>query len=151
MSNEQEFKAVADMGVKSILQIFNPEDPYLEGYLSKAEQLLQLAEKAGIKTSEIILLPTVLDFGSIPIALSIIPSLKKKYELPVCIPSIGPVYKWAKQYSPNTRRFLLSSTLTYTLSAGADLIHIGTIKRSFIAFPVVSLVDKFEKRKEQFG
>lgn len=150
MSNEQEFEAVADMGVKSILQIFNPENPYPEGYLSKAEQLLQLAEKAGIKTSEIILLPTVLDFGSIPIALSTIPSLKEKYELPVCVPSIGPVYKWAKQYSPNTRRFLLASTLTYTLSANADLIHIGTIKRSFIAFPVVSLVNKFEKRKEKF-
>jgi tetrahydromethanopterin S-methyltransferase subunit H len=150
MSNEQEFKAVADMGVKSILQIFNPENPYADGYLSKAEQLLHLAEKAGIKLSEIILLPTVLDFGSIPIALSTIPLLKEKYELPICVPSIGPVYKWAKQYSPNTRRFLLASTLTYTLAANADLIHIGTIKRSFIAFPVFSLINKFEKRKEKF-
>jgi tetrahydromethanopterin S-methyltransferase subunit H len=150
MSDEEEFKVVADMGVKPIIQIFNPENPYAEGYLSKAEELLNLAEKTGIIIEKTILLPTVLDFGSIPIALSTIPLLKEKYPLPVCIPSIGPVYKWAGQYSQNTRRLLVASTLTYTLSANADFIHIGTIKRSFIAFPVVSLVKRFEKIKERF-
>jgi len=150
MSDNKEFKAVADLGIKPVIQIFNPEDPYFEGYLSKAEELLRMAEEVGIAVSEIILLPTVLDFGSVPIALSTIPSLKEKYKLPVCIPSIGPIYKWAKQYSQNTRRFLLASAITYTLSANVDLIHIGTVKRSFIAFPVVSLINQFEKRKEKF-
>lgn len=150
MSGVEEFKAVAEMGVKPVIQIFNPENPYPEGYLLKAEELLSLAERTGITLEEIILLPTVLDFGSIPIALSTIPLLKEKYTLPICVPSIGPIYKWAKQYSQNTRRLLLASTLTYTLSANADLIHIGTIKRSFIAFPVVSLVNRFEKIKEKF-
>ncbi len=150
MSDIEEFKAVADMGVRPILQIFNPQNPYTEGYLLKAEELINRADKTGIKIEEIVLLPTVLDFGSIPIALSTIPLLKEKYSLPICIPSIGPVYKWAKQYSQNTRRLLLASTITYTLSANADLIHIGTMKRSFIAFPVVSFVNQLEKRKEKF-
>ena len=90
---------------------------------------------------------TVLDFGSIPLALSTIPLLKDKFSLPICIPSVGIVYKWADQYSKDTRRLLLASVITHTLDAHADLIHIGSIKRSFIAFPVVSLVDQFDKRK----
>ncbi len=150
MSDDEEFKAVADLGVRPVIQIFNPNNPYPEGYIVKAEELLNLAERSGIIIEKAILLPTVLDFGSIPIALSTIPLLKEKYSLPVCIPSIGPVYKWAGQYSQNTRRLLVASTITYTLSANTDLIHIGTIKRSFIAFPVVSLINQFEKRKEKF-
>jgi tetrahydromethanopterin S-methyltransferase subunit H len=148
MSGADEFRAVADMGLKPVVQVFNPENPFPEGYLSKAEELLDLAEKAGIKTETITLLPTVLDFGSISLALSTIPLLKERYRLPVCVPSVGPVYKWASQYSQNTRRLLLATAITYTLTHGADLIHIGSIKRSFIAFPVVSLVTRFKKRKE---
>jgi tetrahydromethanopterin S-methyltransferase subunit H len=150
MSSSEEFKAVADIGVKPILQIFNPENPYPEGYILKADELLNLADKSGITISDISLLPTVLDFGSIPIALSTVPLLKEKYKLPICVPSIGPVYKWAKQYSQNTRRLLVASAIVYTLLANIDFIHIGTIKRSFIAFPVVSLINKFEKIKERF-
>lgn len=150
MSDEEEFKAVADLGVRPVIQIFNPNNPYSEGYLLKAEELLNRADKSGIHIENSILLPTVLDFGSIPIALSTIPSLKEKYQLPVCVPSIGPVYKWAKQYSQNARRLLVASTITYTLSAHADLVHIGTVKRSFIAFPVVSLVNQFEKIRKRF-
>jgi len=150
MSDEEEFNLVADLGVRPVIQIFNPNNPYPEGYLLKAEELLNLAEKSGIHIENAILLPTVLDFGSIPIALSTIPSLKEKYKLPVCVPSIGPVYKWAGKYSQNTRRLLVASTITHTLSAHADLIHIGTIKRSFIAFPVVSLINQFEKIGKRF-
>jgi len=150
MSDEEEFNSVADLGVRPVIQIFNPNNPYLEGYLLKAEELLNLAEKSGIRIENSILLPTVLDFGSIPIALSTIPLLKEKYQLPVCVPSIGPVYKWAGKYSQNTRRLLVASTITYTLSAHVDLIHIGTVKRSFIAFPVVSLVNQFEKIGKRF-
>ncbi len=150
MSDDEEFKAVADLGVRPIIQIFNPNNPYPEGYLLKAEELLNLAENSGIHIESAILLPTVLDFGSIPIALSTILPLKEKYRLPVCIPSVGPVYKWAGQYSQNARRLLVASTITYTLSAHADFIHIGTIKRSFIAFPVVALLNQFERIRRRF-
>jgi tetrahydromethanopterin S-methyltransferase subunit H len=150
MSQEDEFRAVADMGVKPIIQIFNPDNPLPEGYLTKAEEFLGLAEKVGISTKEVVLLPTILDFGSIPLALAIVETLHERYSLPVCIPSVGPVYKWAGQYSQDTRRFLLASAITYTLAFGTDLLHIGSIKRSFIAFPVVALVDKLEKRKAAF-
>ena len=150
MSDEGEFKAVADLGMKPVIQVFNPDDPLPDGYLSKADELLNKAEKAGISTENAVLLSTVLDFGSIPIALLTIPSLKEKFGLPVCIPSIGPIYKWAKDYSKDERRYILASTITYTLDAGADLVHIGTIKRSFLSFPVVSLVDQLDKRKNLF-
>lgn len=150
MSGEDEFRAVADMGVRPVVQVFNPENPYPEGYYSKAEELMKMAEKTGVATEHAVLLPTVLDFGSIPIALSTIPSLKEKYSLPICIPSIGPVYKWAEDYAPNTRRLLLAATLTYTAQSNADIIHIGTVKRAFIAFPVISLLCQFEQRKARF-
>jgi len=150
MSGEDEFQAVSDMGVRPIIQIFNPEDPYPEGYYTKAEELMKMAQKTGVATEHAVLLPTVLDFGSIPIALSTIPTLKEKYSLPICIPSIGPVYKWAKDYAPNTRRLLLAATLTYTARLHADIIHIGTMKRAFIAFPVMSLLRQFEQRKAKF-
>jgi len=150
MSDDDEFRAVADLGLKPVIQVFNPDDPFPDGYLSKADELLNMAEKTGISTDNIVLLSTVLDFGTIPIALLTISSLKETFGLPVCIPSVGPIYKWAKEYSKDERRFILSSMITYTLDAGADLVHIGTMKRSFLSFPVVSLVDRLEKRKNQF-
>jgi tetrahydromethanopterin S-methyltransferase subunit H len=150
MSGEDEFRAVADLGVKPIIQIFNPDNPLPEGYLSKAEEYINLAGKVGIPTSGMVLLPTILDFGSISLVLGIVDTLHAKHALPVCVPSVGPVYKWAAQYSQDARRLLLASAMTYTLSYGADLLHIGSIKRSFMAFPVVALVDGFQKRKKAF-
>ena len=145
-----EFRAVADMGIKPVIQVFNPDNPLMDGYLSKAEELLNLAENSGITVEDAVLLPTVLDFGSISLSLLTIPLLKEKYKLPICVPSIGPVYKWARQYTQDTGRLLLSSALTYTLCAKADLVHMGSIKRSFMTFPVLSLFNQFEKRKESF-
>ena len=147
MSDEDEFRAVAGLGIVPVIQIFNPDNPLIDGYLAKAEEFLNLAEKLNMRTKDIVLLPTILDFGSIAIALSTIPLLREKYSLPICVPSVGPIYKWAADYSPDARRLLLASIITYTLDADADLIHIGSIKRSFVAFPVVSLVDRLEKRK----
>jgi len=151
MSTEAEFRAVADMGLKPVIQLFNPEDPFPAGYMVKAEELLTQATAAGTAVEDVILLPTVLDFGSIPLALSTIPRLKEKYDLPVCMTSVGPVYKWAKDFSTETRRLLLASILTYTISAGADLVHMGSVKRAFITFPVLSLINKLEERKETLG
>ncbi len=151
MSDEEEFRMVADLGVKPIIQVFNPVDPFPGGYLSKADELMNMAEKAGIAVEDVILLSTVLDFGSIPFALEAVPLLKEKYSLPVCVPSIGLVYKWAKEYSKDERRFLISAAMANTLDAGAELLHIGTVKRSFIAFPVVSLIDRFQERKQQLS
>ena len=147
MSDEEEFRAVAGLGIAPVIQIFNPDNPLIDGYLAKAEEFLNLAEKLNMRTKDIVLLPTILDFGSISIALATIALLKEKYSLPVCVPSVGPIYKWAADYSPDARRLLLASIITYTLDAGADLIHIGSIKRSFVAFPVVSLVNSLKKRK----
>jgi len=151
MSDEKEFRAVAEMGLKPVVQAFNPEDPFPDGYLAKAEELLNKATQAGTAMEDMILLPTVLDFGSIPLSMSTIQRLKEKYDLPVCITSVGPVYKWAKDVSPDTRRLLLASILTYTVSAGADLVHMGSVKRAFITFPVLSLLNKLEERKESLG
>jgi tetrahydromethanopterin S-methyltransferase subunit H len=151
MSDDDEFQAVADMGINPVIQVFNPENPLTDGYLAKAEELLNLAKKAGIAVENAVLLPTVLDFGSISLSLLTIPLLKEKYMLPICVPSIGPVNNWAKQYPQDTRRLLLASTLTYTLGANADLVHIGSIKRAFMTFPVISLINQFEKRKESLA
>lgn len=150
MSDEDEFRMVADLGINPIIQVFNPNNPLPEGYLEKAEELLTLANRVGINNENIMLLSTVLDFGSLPLALMTVSQLKNKYSLPVCVPSVGPIYKWAAEASKNERRMIMAATMTYTLDAGADLLHIGTVKRSFIAFPVVSLIDQFEKRREQF-
>ncbi len=150
MSDEDEFRMVADLGINPIIQVFNPHNPLPDGYLEKADELLTLADKTGINKENIMLLSTVLDFGSLPLALMTVSKLKDKYSLPVCVPSVGPIYKWAGEASKNERRMIVAATMTYTLDAGADLLHIGTIKRSFIAFPVVSLIDRFEKRRKQF-
>jgi tetrahydromethanopterin S-methyltransferase subunit H len=150
MSDENEFRAVAAMGVRPVIQIMNPDDPTPEGYLSKAEEFVNLAAKVGIPEKEMVLLPTVLDFGTIPLALSLVETLHERYSLPVCVPSVGPVYRWAGMHSQDARRLLLASAITYTLAYGVDLLHIGSIMRSFIAFPVVALVDRFEKRKAVF-
>ena len=150
MSDEEEFRAVAQLGVKPIIQIFNPDNPLPDGYLSKAEEFIALAQKVGIGTAGIVFLPTILDFGSIPLVLATVGVLHERYALPVCVPSVGPVYKWASQYSQDTRRLLLASVMTYTLSSGAELLHIGSIKRAFIAFPVAGLVMEFEKRRAAF-
>lgn len=151
MSDEEEFRAVAEMGLKPVIQVFNPEDPFPDGYMAKAEELLNKAVQAGTAQADVILLPTVLDFGSIPLSISTIHCLKEKYGLPVCITSVGPVYKWAKEMSPDTRRLLLASILTHTVSAGADLVHMGSVKRAFITFPVLSLLNTLEERKENLG
>jgi len=151
MSDEAEFNAVAGMGLKPVVQLFDPEDPFPDGYLAKAEELLGRATAAGTALAAVILLPTVLDFGSIPLSVSTIGRLKEKYGLPVCLTSVGPVYKWAKESSPDTRRLLLASILTYSVAAGADLVHMGSIKRAFITFPVLSLLNRLEERKESLG
>jgi tetrahydromethanopterin S-methyltransferase subunit H len=151
MSGEDEFRAVADLGVRPVIQIFNPDDPLPEGYLAKAEEFLALARRVGVAAEEAILLPTILDFGSIALVMETIGPLHRQHGLPVCVPSVGPVYTWAAQQSQEARRLLLASVMTYTLAAGADQLHIGSIKRSFFAFPVVALVDGFEKRRQAFG
>jgi tetrahydromethanopterin S-methyltransferase subunit H len=150
MSDEDEFRAVADLGIKPVIQIFNPDNPLPDGYLAKADEFISLAAKLNMPVKDIVLLPTILDFGGISIVMSVIPSLKQKYSLPICMPSVGPVYKWAEQYTPDARRLLLASTITHTLASGAEQVHIGSIKRSFIAFPVVSFFDTLEKRKASF-
>jgi tetrahydromethanopterin S-methyltransferase subunit H len=151
MSDEDEFRSVADLGVKPVIQVFNPDNPLPDGYLSKTEEFLALADKVGIATEHAVLLPTVLDFGSISLVLSTVDALHDKHGLPVCVPSVGPVYTWAGELSPDARRLLLSAAMTYTLSAGADLLHIGSVKRAFIAFPVVSLFQGFEERRAAFA
>jgi len=148
MSDEAEFRAVAAMGLRPVVQVFNPEDPFPDGYMAKAEELLARARAAGTALEDMVLLPTVLDFGSIPLSMATIHRLKAKYNLPVCVTSVGPVYKWAGDFSVETRRLLLASILTYTVSAGADLVHMGSIKRAFITFPVLSLLNTLEDRKE---
>ena len=150
MSDEKEFNAVAEMGLRPVVQVFNPDDPFPDGYMAKAEELLDNAQQAGTALADMILLPTVMDFGSIPLSMSTIHRLKEKYDLPVCITSVGPTYKWAKDVSPDTCRLLLASILTYTVSAGADLVHMGSVKRAFITFPVLSLLNKLEDTKERF-
>jgi tetrahydromethanopterin S-methyltransferase subunit H len=150
-SDEDEFRAVADMGVKPIIQVFNPENPLPDGYLAKAEELIGEAQKVNMQLSDAVLLPTILDFGSISMALGIVDRLHERHSLRVCIPSIGPVYRWARGYSQDVRRLLLASAMTYTLACGADLLHIGSTKRAGIGFQVVGFVERLEKRKRAFA
>jgi len=143
-TTEDEIKAIKEAKIKSaILLTFNTNNPTLMGRLQVVDELLTIAQRAGIENT--LIDACVLDIpdpGSVSKAIYLI---KEKYGLPAGAGMHNAVDIWRRRRRLDSTSYSLASTVANVISiaAGANFLLYGPIENAPIAYFTCALADAY--------
>jgi tetrahydromethanopterin S-methyltransferase subunit H len=137
-----EVEAIKELKLKAaIVQAFNPRNPYPQGMVSKLNELLREALRAGIEKP--LVLTPVLDVPSIGLGVQGVYLAKEEFGLPTGIAPLGVIGKWSKaeEFGEQTKKMYRASAITLSQCMGANFIIYGSLSKAKEIFPVCAIVD----------
>lgn len=140
----QEIDAIKDSGIKSaILLTFNPKNPSIDGRLGVMEELLDVANKAGVDKP--LVDTTTLDVPDPGPVSKAIFKVKEEYGLPAGSGVHNAIECWHKKRPLDKTRYLMSTAVAFTstIMMGADLILYGPIERALDMYNTCALADAY--------
>ena len=151
---EEEISAIKEAKIKSaILLTLNTKNPTISGRLQVLDELLAIAQKAGIEN--ILVDTTVLDLpdpGPVSRAIYLV---KEKYGLPAGAGTHNAVERWNSRRKLDATEYLLASSVAnvFPIIAGANFILYGPIENAPSAYFYCGLADAYVaySASQEFG
>ena len=141
---EEEITAIKEAKIKSaILLTLNTKNPTVSGRLQVLDELLTIAQKAGIE--KYLVDTTVLDIPDPGPVSKAVYLVKEKYGLPAGAGTHNAVDRWKERRKLDQTRYLLASSVAnvFPISVGADFILYGPIESSSNAYFYCALADTY--------
>jgi tetrahydromethanopterin S-methyltransferase subunit H len=141
---EEEISAIKEAKIKSaILLTLNTKNPTISGRLQVLDELLAIAQKAGIENT--LVDTTVLDLpdpGPVSRAIYLV---KEKYGLPAGAGTHNAVERWNARRKLDRTEYLLASSVAniFPITAGANFILYGPIENAIHAYFYCGLADAY--------
>jgi len=151
---KEEVNVLKESGIKSaVLLTFNQKMPTIAGRLEALEELLKVAEEAGIEKP--IVDTTILDVPDPGPTGKAIYLVKDRYGLPAGCGAHNAIDRWHERRKLDKTRYLMSSAVafTFTIVMGGDFLLYGPINRAPQIFPSVALADAYVaySMKQEYG
>jgi len=151
---EEEITAIKEAKIKSaILLTLNTKNPTVSGRLQVLDELLTIAQKAGIE--KYLVDTTVLDIPDPGPVSKAVYLVKEKYGLPAGAGTHNAVDRWKERRKLDQTRYLLASSVAnvFPISVGADFILYGPIENSSNAYFYCALADTYVAYcvRQEFG
>jgi tetrahydromethanopterin S-methyltransferase subunit H len=141
---EDELAAIKDSGIEAaILLTLNTKIPTLAGRLEVMDDLLSLAQQAGI--SKPIVDTTVIDRPDVGPISKAIYMVKDKYGIPAGAGAHNAVARWDEMSGLSPKKQLLASVVvsSFPIALGADFLLYGPIDHSKEVYFACSLADSY--------
>ena len=143
-AKEDEIAAIKESGIESsILLTLNTKIPTLAGRLEVMDELLKLAQQAGI--SKPIVDTTVLDRPDVGPISKAIYKVKEKYGIPAGAGAHNAVARWAEMSVLSQKNQLLANVVAnvFPIAMGADFLLYGPIENASDTYFASSLADAY--------
>lgn len=141
---EEEILAIKEAKIKSaILLTLNTKNPTISGRLQVLDELLAIAQKAGIEN--ILVDTTVLDLPDPGPVSKAIYLVKEKYGLPAGAGTHNAVNRWNDRHKLDKMEYLLASSVAnvFPIIAGANFVLYGPMEHSKYAYFYCGLADAY--------
>lgn len=141
---EEEISAIKEAKIKSaILLTLNTKNPTISGRLQVLDELLAIAQKAGVENT--LVDTTVLDLpdpGPVSRAIYLV---KEKYGLPAGAGTHNAVERWNSRRKLDATEYLLASSIAnvFPITAGANFILYGPVENAPSAYFYCGLADAY--------
>jgi tetrahydromethanopterin S-methyltransferase subunit H len=141
---EEEISAIKEAKIESaILLTLNTKNPTISGRLEVLDELLAIAQKAGVENT--LVDTTVLDLpdpGPVSRAIYLV---KEKYGLPAGAGTHNAVERWNSRRKLDATEYLLASSVAnvFPIIAGANFILYGPVENALSAYFYCSLADAY--------
>jgi tetrahydromethanopterin S-methyltransferase subunit H len=141
---EDEISAIKEAKIKSaILLTLNTKNPTISGRLQVLDELLAIAQKAGVENT--LVDTTVLDLpdpGPVSRAIYLV---KEKYGLPAGAGTHNAVERWNSRRKLDATEYLLASSVAnvFPIISGANFILYGPVENAPSAYFYCSLADAY--------
>jgi tetrahydromethanopterin S-methyltransferase subunit H len=151
---EEEILAIKDAKIKSaILLTLNTKNPTISGRLQVLDELLAIAQKAGVE--KFLVDTTVLDLPDPGPVSKAIYLVKEKYGLPAGAGTHNAVERWTSRRKLDTTEYLLASTVAnvFPIIAGGNFVLYGPIENASHAYFYCGLADAYVaySMSQEFG
>jgi tetrahydromethanopterin S-methyltransferase subunit H len=153
-TSEDEVKAIREAKIKSaILLTLNTKNPTLSGRLQVVDELLAIAQRAGVE--EPLIDTCVLDIPDPGPVSKAIYLIKEKYGLPAGAGIHNAVDMWRKRRKIDPASYMLASTVANIISiaSGANFLLYGPIENAPTAYFCCALADAYiaYSAKQEYG
>jgi len=141
---EEEISAIKEAKIKSaILLTLNTKNPTVSGRLQVLDELLTIAQKAGIEN--FLVDTTVLDLPDPGPVSKAVYLVKEKYGLPAGAGTHNAVDIWRKRRKLDQTQYLVASSVAnvFPITLGANFILYGPIENSANAYFYCALADAY--------
>ncbi|MHA1290548.1 MAG: tetrahydromethanopterin S-methyltransferase subunit H [Candidatus Thorarchaeota archaeon] len=143
-TKEEEISAIKEAKIKSaILLTLNTKNPTVSGRLQALDEVLEIAQKAGIEN--FLIDATVLDIPEPGVVGKAIHLIKEKYGLPAGAGIHNAVDKWNERRKLDPKQHLLANSVAnvFPIVLGADFILYGPIESAANAYFSCGLADAY--------
>ncbi len=142
--DEEEIEAIRDSEIDAaILLCYNPKKPTIDGRMESLEEVLDMAEEAGIEKK--LVDPSVLDLPDPGPASKTIHKVKKQYGLPAGCGAHNAIDQWRDRREMDSESYKLRTAIanSFPIVMGADFALYGPIDSAETMFDVCSLTDAY--------